>query len=268
MNDIFSFKRFAKVLRADFQLMKCGILVYLCLLIVAILMISLIISKISSNSFLQLYIYNVVSIVPIWILASLTFGNINDKGSRILYLTLPASNIEKFLSRLTVFVLIPAAIMLIFVFLNYDFFKYYVFTFGRVETADWMNYYTDSYNSTTLYLKAAFLITMSIAPIMMLGSLLFNQYVFVKIGTIYVALLLICVIGFDYEIELSYTEGNVFENSNMDGNLKPISLQECDFCFKNVIPASVIAVTALVASYILFVKKNIIGYTKSENYGF
>lgn len=257
MKEIFSFKRFAKVLRVDMQLMKRGILIYLCLLIVVTLMISLVISRIGMNM-LILSIYNVLSIVPMWICASLMFGNINDKGSRILYLTLPASNIEKFLSRLTIFVLIPAAIMFIFAIFNYDYFKYYIFNFDRIETADWMNYCTESYNSTTLDLKAAFVIAMSIVPIMMLGSLLFNRYVFIKIGAIYTAIVLFSAFCFNYEIELSYTSGDIISE-------KPL---EYELCFKNVLPASIIAATTFVTSYILFVKKNIIGYTKSENYGF
>lgn len=275
-NNIFSLKRLCKLVKTDLSTAWIWYAIF-----VGIIVIYNVITYsnlIHGHHYNQLYESHLFVAWIALVIAGQAFCDISGKGRRINYLTLPATNAEKLASRLLVYMIFPIGIYIISCFYNSEYIFMKSLNIGDITaqgryvvTDNFINEISNFYTFEKIRRLSFAYCAIAIAPIMALGSLIFKGFAFGKTATIFLVANIASGIFADKSaiINMTFQYPDQFAIS-----LKKYSpfwhypISELEFTYHNVVLAITLAVVSTILITVLFNRKSIAGYTKSENYGF
>ncbi len=271
-NNIFSLKRLCKLVKTDLSTAWIWYAIFVGIIVIY--------NVITYSNLIHGHHYNQLShLFVAWIalvIAGQAFCDISGKGRRINYLTLPATNAEKLASRLLVYMIFPIGIYIISCFYNSEYIYLKSLNIGDITaqgryvvTDNFINEISNFYTFEKIRRLSFAYCAIAIAPIMALGSLIFNGFAFGKTATVFLVANIASGIFADKSaiITMNYT----IHSEQVTHYYSPFyqhPISEFVFTYHNVVPAITLAVVATTLIIVLFNRKSIAGYTKSENYGF
>lgn len=273
-NNIFSLKRLCKLVKTDLSTAWIWYAIFVGIIVIYnVITYSNLIDGYQNSFLYESYIC--VACIAL-VIAGQAFCDISGKGRRINYLTLPATNAEKLASRLLIYMIFPIGIYIISCFYNSEYIYLKSLNIGDITaqgryvvTDNFINEISNFYTFEKIRRLSFAYSIMAIAPIMALGSLIFKGFAFGKTATVFLVANIASGIFADKSaiITMIYT----IHSEQVTHYYSPFyqhPISEFVFTYHNVVPAITLAVVATILIIVLFNRKSIAGYTKSENYGF